>query len=154
MLKHSPSSSKSFKPYQKSPFRAPISVKSMSKDLDVIDANVNDCKDLKDGIFNGMEREKKEGEDVMNEVVGVFGNDGRLSFEGATGFSSVGLSGSEKEEQDLNKLIDRGINATLVLAAGTFAVSKLLTIDHDYWHVSINYSRTSVNEYSISELLA
>ncbi|KAL1823374.1 hypothetical protein ACET3Z_010152 [Daucus carota] len=132
-FKPSPSSSKSFKPHQKTPFRASISVKSLPQEFDVIDANTHDCKDPKDGILSGLEREK-EGEDVMNEVVGVFGNDGRLSFEGATGFSSVGLSGSEKEEQDLNKLIDRGINATLVLAASTFAVSKLLTIDHDYWH--------------------
>lgn len=136
-LKPSTPPSKSFKPHQKSPFRASISVKSLAKDLDVIDGSQNDCKDQKDGILNGVG--EKESEDVMNEVVGVFGNDGRLSFEGATGFSSVGLSGSEKEQENLDRLIDRGINATLVLAAGTFAVSKLLTIDHDYWHVSINF---------------
>ena len=30
------------------------------------------------------------------------------------------------------------INAIIVLGFGTFAVTKLLTIDHDYWHVSFN----------------
>lgn len=34
----------------------------------------------------------------------------------------------------MEKLIDRAINASIVLAAGTFAITKLLTIDHDYWH--------------------
>ena len=36
----------------------------------------------------------------------------------------------------MEKLIERTINATIVLAAGTFAITKLLTIDSDYWHVS------------------
>ncbi|GFS39150.1 peroxisomal membrane 22 kDa (Mpv17/PMP22) family protein [Actinidia rufa] len=49
------------------------------------------------------------------------------------GFSSASsLSGGE--EEDFEKFIDRAINATIVLAAGTFAISKMLTIDHDYWH--------------------
>ncbi|KAJ4905679.1 Peroxisomal membrane 22 kDa (Mpv17/PMP22) family protein [Raphanus sativus] len=30
--------------------------------------------------------------------------------------------------------MSRGINAAIVLAAGTVAVTKLLSIDHDYWH--------------------
>jgi len=30
------------------------------------------------------------------------------------------------------------VNAFIVLGVGTFAVTKLLTIDHDYWHVSFN----------------
>jgi protein Mpv17 len=34
-------------------------------------------------------------------------------------------------------LTSRAINATIVLGFGAFAVTKLLTIDHDYWHVSI-----------------
>ncbi|XP_009623041.1 protein SYM1 [Nicotiana tomentosiformis] len=29
---------------------------------------------------------------------------------------------------------DRFLNAAIVLGAGTFAITKLLTIDHDYWH--------------------
>lgn len=31
---------------------------------------------------------------------------------------------------------DRFFNAAIVLGAGTLAITKLLTIDHDYWHVS------------------
>ncbi|KAJ4729860.1 Peroxisomal membrane (Mpv17/PMP22) family protein [Melia azedarach] len=40
--------------------------------------------------------------------------------------------GREVDEND--RLITRAINATIVLGAGTVAVTKLLTIDHDYWH--------------------
>ncbi|KAI3439837.1 uncharacterized protein J3R85_004237, partial [Psidium guajava] len=38
------------------------------------------------------------------------------------------------ESGDLERLVSRGINATLVLGFGTLAVTKLLTVDHDYWH--------------------
>ncbi|KAI4322018.1 hypothetical protein L6164_021746 [Bauhinia variegata] len=34
---------------------------------------------------------------------------------------------------DSDKLTSRTINATIVLGFGTFAVTKLLTVDHDYW---------------------
>jgi protein Mpv17 len=75
----------------------------------------------------------------VNQVVGGFGGEGRLSFEGAgefQGFSSAGssLSGGESEGDDLRKWVDRGINAAIVLAAGSFAITKLLTIDQNYWH--------------------
>lgn len=76
--------------------------------------------------------------DMVNQVVGGFGNEGRLSFEGAAGGFSSSSSGSngKLEQEDMNRVIDRAINATIVLAAGSFAITKLLTIDHDYWHVS------------------
>lgn len=32
---------------------------------------------------------------------------------------------------------ERLLNAAIVLGAGTLAITKLLTIDHDYWHVSL-----------------
>ncbi|KAL4303844.1 hypothetical protein GQ457_10G018310 [Hibiscus cannabinus] len=35
---------------------------------------------------------------------------------------------------DVKKMSSRAINASIVLGFGTLAVSKLLTIDHDYWH--------------------
>ncbi|KFK35762.1 hypothetical protein AALP_AA4G033000 [Arabis alpina] len=56
---------------------------------------------------------------------------GRLSLEG---FSSSSSSSSGEGSEEMEKMIDRSINATIVLAAGTYAISKLLTIDHDYWH--------------------
>ncbi|KAM0043796.1 hypothetical protein Hdeb2414_s0010g00345541 [Helianthus debilis subsp. tardiflorus] len=37
-------------------------------------------------------------------------------------------------ETSVEKLMDRGINAAIVLAAGTFGITKMLTIDYDYWH--------------------
>lgn len=40
-------------------------------------------------------------------------------------------------DRDSDRLMSRGINAAIVLAAGTVAVTKLLSIDHDYWHVSL-----------------
>ncbi|CAH8273302.1 unnamed protein product [Arabidopsis lyrata] len=39
----------------------------------------------------------------------------------------------EEQTEDTDQLMSRGINAAIVLAAGTVAVTKLLTIDHDYW---------------------
>ncbi|XP_039006738.1 uncharacterized protein LOC120134375 isoform X2 [Hibiscus syriacus] len=37
-------------------------------------------------------------------------------------------------DDDVKKMSSRAINASIVLGFGTLAVSKLLTIDHDYWH--------------------
>ncbi|KAL2926385.1 Peroxisomal membrane protein 2 [Bienertia sinuspersici] len=70
----------------------------------------------------------------FTEVVGGF--DGQLSLEGVTGGGGEGGNGGQGNGggQDLDKLIDRAINATIVLVAGTFAITKLVTIDHDYWH--------------------
>ena len=53
----------------------------------------------------------------------------------------------------MEKLIDRTINATIVLAAGTFAVTKLLTIDSDYWHVSHNAQQRSMLSLSSTEFV-
>ncbi|CAA7047027.1 unnamed protein product [Microthlaspi erraticum] len=39
----------------------------------------------------------------------------------------------EEGDKDSDRLVSRGINAAIVLAAGTVAVTKLLSIDHDYW---------------------
>ncbi|KAL9457748.1 hypothetical protein AB3S75_006739 [Citrus x aurantiifolia] len=56
-----------------------------------------------------------------------------LLVNGSEDFEAV--SSDDKEVVgDNDKLISRAINATIVLGAGTFAVTRLLTIDHDYWH--------------------
>jgi len=34
-------------------------------------------------------------------------------------------------------MLDRGINTAIVLGASTYALTKLLTVDQDYWHVSL-----------------
>lgn len=51
-------------------------------------------------------------------------------------------NGTEIEEKIKNSFLyilldkDRFFNASIVLGAGTLAVTRLLTIDHEYWHVS------------------
>lgn len=50
---------------------------------------------------------------------------------------------------DTDILTGRAINASIVLGFGAFAVTKLLTIDHDYWHVSIFYFISKVYFFSL-----
>ncbi|XAR55477.1 hypothetical protein NMG60_11035552 [Bertholletia excelsa] len=38
------------------------------------------------------------------------------------------------EPEDYVKFVGRAVNAAIVLGFGTLAITKLLTIDHDYWH--------------------
>ncbi|KAL5581938.1 hypothetical protein UlMin_014380 [Ulmus minor] len=40
----------------------------------------------------------------------------------------------ELEGDNLDRLTSRAINAAIVLGVGTFAITKLFTIDYDYWH--------------------
>lgn len=65
--------------------------------------------------------------------------DSSLLVNGSEEFEAVSSSSAYSEGRgegdDLEKLTSRAINALIVLGFGTFAVSKLLTIDHDYWHV-------------------
>ena len=63
----------------------------------------------------------------------------RLLLNGSDEFQPLSPSEGREEEQgddDLDRLVSKAINATIVLGFGTFAVTKLLTIDLDYWHVS------------------
>ncbi|KAI3979117.1 hypothetical protein MKX01_033027 [Papaver californicum] len=93
--------------------------------------------DQQDGVVAIVEKEMEV--EKMNQV-DLLVNDGMLSFGGREmqGFSSSSVisfdgKGEEKQEEDFEKLIDRSINATIILAAGTFAITKLLTVDKDYW---------------------
>ncbi|KAK3184205.1 hypothetical protein Dsin_031491 [Dipteronia sinensis] len=52
---------------------------------------------------------------------------------------AISVNGSEERggddvESNDDKPISRAVNAAIVLGAGTVAVTRLLTIDHDYWH--------------------
>lgn len=121
-----------------------FTVRSVANELDFIPVQSSDYTDQPDGVVE-METEAVSGEDIVNQVVNGFGGEGRLSFEASTGYaSSSGGSGSngegQEEVEEMEKLIDRTINATIVLAAGTFAITKLLTIDHDYWQVSEKFT--------------
>ncbi|KAI8021577.1 Protein HYPER-SENSITIVITY-RELATED 4 [Camellia lanceoleosa] len=84
----------------------------------------------------GTKREVEGGE-IVNQVVGGFGNEGRLSFEGPGEFqgfssssSSFSLAGIKRksEEEDFENLIDRAINGTIVLAAGTVSIPLILSL--------------------------
>ncbi|KAK4837303.1 hypothetical protein QYF36_004383 [Acer negundo] len=103
----------------------------VQEEFDVIPVQSQDITDMQEGVVVGRE---DEGSDLAGQVSQVGGfSDGTLLFEGfssATPSSSIGDGG---ESEDTEKLIDRSINATIVLAAGTFAITKLLTIDQDYW---------------------
>ncbi|KAK9072319.1 hypothetical protein SSX86_008752 [Deinandra increscens subsp. villosa] len=113
-------------------------VKAVAKEQDVIPVQSDDFTDHQVGSLVS----EIEGDKEVQLIGGFGGGDGRLSFEG--GFSSAasssgggngnGNGNGNQEGEDFVKLMDRAINATIVLAAGTFGITKLLTIDCDYWH--------------------
>lgn len=103
----------------------------------MIPVQSRDRTDHEEGSVVVMSTETEK--DVNESVVVGFGgatSEGRLSLEGFSSSSSAADLGDERrsESEEMEKMIDRSINATIVLAAGTYAITKLLTIDHDYWH--------------------
>ncbi|KAL3636851.1 hypothetical protein CASFOL_019150 [Castilleja foliolosa] len=114
-------------------------VNSIADDRDFIPVQSDERVDQQDGVVC-LDRENEVTEVVVDQVFGSEASR-RLSFEGAAGFSSAASgvggppgSGDGQSQEEMGRLIDRTINATIVLAAGSFAITKLLTIDHDYWH--------------------
>ncbi|KAJ0548132.1 hypothetical protein HanIR_Chr08g0380121 [Helianthus annuus] len=103
-------------------------VKAVAKEQDVIPVKSDD--------EVGKLISEIEGDEAGVQLIGGFGgSDGRLSFEGGFSSAASGSGGEVVEgETSVEKLIDRGINAAIVLAAGTFGITKMLTIDYDYWH--------------------
>lgn len=107
--------------------------RSLTEDLDVIPVQSNDVVDQQEGrVFIANELE----DDLPKNQVGGFNAEGRFQLETAGAQVQIGTGSQvpqiEKEEEI--KQIDRTINAMIVFAAGTFVVTKMLTIDHDYWH--------------------
>ncbi|CAN6927981.1 unnamed protein product [Brassica oleracea] len=104
--------------------RSCVSCALINDETDVIPVKSHD-----DGSVVVMSNETERD---VNEPVVV----GQLSFEGFPSSSPAADMGDDKsrESEEMDKMIDRSINATIVLAAGTYAITKLLTIDHDYWH--------------------
>lgn len=107
-------------------------VNSVPEEIDVIPVGSEDSTDMQERVL--VSQVERDGGELASPV-GGFGGEQRLSFEGFSG-SGSGYGGGDGNggDEDFEKLIDRAINATIVLAAGSFAVTKLLTIDHDYWH--------------------
>ncbi|XP_035548423.1 mpv17-like protein isoform X2 [Juglans regia] len=58
----------------------------------------------------------------------------RLLLNGSEELQPLSTSEGREEDDDFDRLVSKAINASIVLGFGTFAVSKLLTIDYDYWH--------------------
>jgi hypothetical protein len=58
-----------------------------------------------------------------------------------------------KSEEEENKYLDRAINATLTGAAVSYAITKIVTVDHDYWQVlyMFSYPVTSCNDVGTSD---
>lgn len=79
--------------------------------------------------------------ELVSQLGGFAASEGQFSLDGFSSSSGASSSGSssmkELQSEEIERLLDRTINAMIVLAAGTYAITKLLTIDCDYWHVSI-----------------
>ncbi|KAJ1691692.1 hypothetical protein LUZ63_015847 [Rhynchospora breviuscula] len=115
-------------------------------DTDVIPVQSADSTDQQDGgVLSAMAAHMEEQlEEVQMIQGGIIINEGgststsatatqQLGLAGGGGFSASGSGSMIEGGEEMGKMIDRAINAAIVLAAGTFAVTKLLTIDHDYW---------------------
>lgn len=113
---------------------------------DVIPVNSNDYIDQQqlDGAGATAELDINEanggGGGSSNQVTGFAfqSGGGSMGSAGGGGGGSIFPSNSSSLEggEELNKMVDRAINTAIVLAASTFAITKLLTVDRDYWHVS------------------
>uniref|UniRef100_A0A0C9RG78 TSA: Wollemia nobilis Ref_Wollemi_Transcript_28563_1725 transcribed RNA sequence n=1 Tax=Wollemia nobilis TaxID=56998 RepID=A0A0C9RG78_9CONI len=109
--------------------------RSLADDLDVIPVQSNDIVDQQEGrVFMDNESE----EDLPTNQVGGWGfnAEGRFQLETAGAQVQIGSGSqvSEEEKEEEMKFIDRAINAIIVFSAGAFVITKMLTIDHDYWH--------------------
>ncbi|KAI9093356.1 hypothetical protein K1719_027370 [Acacia pycnantha] len=123
------------------PSRNWVAVTLAMKELDVIPVQSSDSTDQQEGWAVASRIEMEGGEGELATQVSGFGANDVVSFEAADesqGFSSasasIGDESRREREEEMERLIDRTINATIVLAAGSFAITKLLTIDSDYWH--------------------
>jgi protein Mpv17 len=118
---------------------------------DVIPVQSADSIDQQDGgVLSAMTAHMEELGDKVQLQGGIIINGGgstststsstqQLGLAGGGGFSASGTGSPIEAGEEMGMMIDRAINAAIVLAAGTFAVTKLLTIDHDYWHVSCSF---------------
>ncbi|BAT07408.1 Os09g0315000, partial [Oryza sativa Japonica Group] len=88
----------------------------------------------------GAEGEMAAGGRLEEQPEGPIGGSqvdiGGLAFQGDMGGGGFagGSGGAGAGGGDGNKMLDRGINTAIVLGASTYALTKLLTVDHDYWH--------------------
>ncbi|KAG6476074.1 hypothetical protein ZIOFF_065309 [Zingiber officinale] len=89
-----------------------------------------------DGVIASSVREQQEEqplEELGNQVRALALDIGGRVVGGGE-VVVLGFSSSLEDEQDIGKSLNRAVNAAIVLDAGTFAITKLFTIDSDYWH--------------------
>ncbi|KAF5181262.1 Peroxisomal membrane (Mpv17/PMP22) family protein [Thalictrum thalictroides] len=98
-------------------------VGSVKEDLDAIEVKLNDSLEQLDGDVVQIKNEREGGQ---------VGEHQEFS---ASSSSSLSVNSDEKvvENDEISEAMNRTINAGIILAAGTFAITRLLTIDHDYW---------------------
>lgn len=122
---------------------------SVVEEFDVIPVQSADFTDQQEGVTVGrVERDGVEGE--LGSAVGGFGElslGGAGEIQGFSSSASVGDGGGTENGEMERVMIDRIINATIVLAAGSYALTKLLTIDQDYWHVSHSFQLLQFDSY-------
>lgn len=58
------------------------------------------------------------------------------AYSSSSSTSSSSFSEEKGADEALKGFSGRAVNATIVLGFGTLVVTKLLTIDHELWHVS------------------
>ncbi|CAI9280182.1 unnamed protein product [Lactuca saligna] len=74
-----------------------------------------------------------EDREVVTEKISI--SDLKQNEQSGNGFEGgdkefVGRDGSE----EIDRFMGKAVNASIVLGFGTLAVTRLLTIDHEYWH--------------------
>uniref|UniRef100_A0A1J3HXU5 Protein SYM1 n=1 Tax=Noccaea caerulescens TaxID=107243 RepID=A0A1J3HXU5_NOCCA len=114
-----------------------VSCALINDDIDVIPVQSRDRTDQQEvtAVVMSTETTERDGNESVVVGFGAATSEARLSLEGFPSSSAADLGDERiRESEETEKMIDRTINATIVLVAGTYAITKLLTIDHDYWH--------------------
>ncbi|KAI4320748.1 hypothetical protein MLD38_034193 [Melastoma candidum] len=118
--------------------RARFVVNSVAEEVDVLPVRSGDSTDQQEGMAVDASLEMGLEGAVGAELVGGFASSEgpQFSFDvpSSSGGGSLTSAVGKDEREEMEKLVDRSINALIVLATGSFATTKLLTIDHDYWH--------------------
>ncbi|KAH7352224.1 hypothetical protein KP509_19G035500 [Ceratopteris richardii] len=129
--------------------RASVAAKAalMADDLDVVPTTSNDPVDQQQGGSLLTRVESVSDQSPLGSTPGGFAPDPPFSYDLSSAAATSSGTSSTTEVQVLvassaemvpssndQQLVDRAINAAIVGAAGAYAIAKILTVDHDYWH--------------------